>query len=195
MSSFARGRPSRGGARGRGAIRGAIGGRGRGRGQGSSAPRNGAKSTFYSTRVEEEPGSDDDEQVAEQISERKDGEGVSEELSSASDDEGDVLPAVQPYNSLLHSLNANIQRRPPQRKKRRIVHEEPQGQDDEIEDEPDKSDGSIESASDANEEDESSGDEEAVGGTGNSTYDMFHVESIANGSRARSVLLTYSRCG
>lgn len=124
MAPFVRGKR---GARGNSqfASRGKHHGHGssRGRGRGSFATKNGDRSTFYATRVEE--------QVA-------DGANPSLEDPAISDDESvsDVLddsdndvdleneqPHTNPYNTLLLSLNAKTQNGPSQRKKRKLDKE------------------------------------------------------------------------
>lgn len=107
-------------SQGRGGQRGAARGRGRGEGRGDHAARAGNKSTFYSTRVEEQPedASGDEEHFIASDNNEVYGEGSGS--SSDSEDEDVQTGAVQPYNALLLSLNANEQHSEPQRKKRKI---------------------------------------------------------------------------
>ena len=115
MAPLSRGR---GGSRGVG-IRGRGGSRGRGRGRGGFAPRGGNKPTFQPTRVEEhvEDGSDGSGKSEEEDQEEPVDE-ASEDISS--DDEDRTNSVVKPYNALLQSLNANVQRGQPQRKRQKV---------------------------------------------------------------------------
>lgn len=115
MAPLSRGK---GGSRGT-ATRGRGGSRGRGRGRGGFAARGGNKPTFQSTRVEEHV---EDDAVRSEESEDLDQEEpvdeASEDISSGDEDSKNSM--VKPYNALLKSLNANVQRGQPQRKRRRV---------------------------------------------------------------------------
>lgn len=108
----------RGGSQGA-AARGRGGSRGRGRGRGGFAVRGGNKPTFESTRVEEhvEHGSHGSEK-SEEDDQDEPVHKTSEDISS--DDEDRTTSFAKPYNILLQSLNTNVQRGQPQRKKRKI---------------------------------------------------------------------------
>lgn len=119
MPPFTRGRAFRGGCRSRGSTRG------KGRGRGNIHSRNVEKTLFHTTRVEEQEGSDAGATRTSTGSERTGDESVEEPSSGSEDDKGTV-PVAKPHNTLLQSLNANIQRGPPQRKKRRLAQDQPQ---------------------------------------------------------------------
>lgn len=100
-------------------------GRGRSRVRNDHGTRPGRKSTFYSTRVEEQP-----EKAASNDGENANLEesGHSQESSdSSSNDEDEYLlhNTVKPYNALLQSLNTGVQGGEPQPKKRKV--EDPRG--------------------------------------------------------------------
>ena len=111
-------------ARGRGFSRGSQGfharGGSRGRGSGNVRAHGNRKATFISSRVEEpvehEPDMNDESQGL-KVGEN---ESAAEDLSSESDQDIAASTNVKPYNMLLQSLNANIQRGQPERKKRKI---------------------------------------------------------------------------
>lgn len=134
---FRGGRGARGSSRGgvRGAPRGRERPRGRDRG-GYGARAGGNRSTFYSTRVEEQPGRISEE--GDEESSQNDRESVEESSESLgdSDDEDLSKNTVVPYNALLQSLNANVEQGEPKRKKRKtdndVVQEEP-GREDDVE--------------------------------------------------------------
>ena len=111
---------SQGRGRSRGtATRGRSGVRGRGRGRGGFAARGGNKSTFNPTRVEEHvEDSSDRSEESEKTEQEEAVDVISDEVSS--DEEDRIKSAVKPYNALLQSLNANIQRGQPQRKKQKV---------------------------------------------------------------------------
>lgn len=121
MPSFANGRSSRGVSRGRGSTRGRKGRQSRG----GLPIKGGKKSVFYSTRVEEEVGSDAGTTESSRDFDHDRADAAIDELSSDSDDEQANRAAIKVHSSLLEALNANVQRGPPQRKKRRINQEEP----------------------------------------------------------------------
>lgn len=107
-------RGSNGGIRGRPAR-----GRGRGRGTGDSITKPGHKSTFFSTRVEEDPkttfeGSEEGSDFREEDS------AVEDTQLSSDSDEDDPLSTVQPYSALLQTLNTKSEREEPARKKRKF---------------------------------------------------------------------------
>ena len=107
-SSFA----SRGATRSRGSLQG--------RGRGTSTAKNSARAVFHPTRVEEQVEEDANLSDGSQIlSLNKQDSSSASRISSdeSSEDEG---PTVNSYSTLLQSLSANIQRGPPQRKRRRI---------------------------------------------------------------------------
>ena len=62
--------------------------------------------------------------VKNQESDDEEDQDVLDQISSASDEEETGLQAARSYNSLLRSLNANVQRSQPQRKKRKVEHGE-----------------------------------------------------------------------
>jgi len=80
---------------------------------------------FYSTRVEEEVGSDVGTSESSRNFNNDGADAAVDERSSDSEGEEAHRAAVKSHSSLLESLNANIQRGPPQRKKRRTNREEP----------------------------------------------------------------------
>lgn len=93
----------------------------RGRGGGDHAARAGGnKNTFYSTRVEEQPGnvSEADEGGISHDDAQSDPE-VSQSLSE-SDEEDGQRNTVQPYNALLRILNANPEQAVLHRKRRKV---------------------------------------------------------------------------
>ena len=119
MPAFRRG--SRGGARLAASGRGAnANGR-----TGSRVPNmnsHGNKSTFHSTRVEEIV----EENTGDQSSEASDEDaGGNDTLLEVSSDDGESadLSAVKPYNVLLESLKANVQRGEPARKRQKMLDE------------------------------------------------------------------------
>lgn len=124
MAPLSRGRSRQRGVsihRSKGSFRGSERGRGRGRGRGSFTSRAANRSTFYSTRVEEQQsgnsGSDHDGSEP--------GYSSAGAVSSSSEEsEQDVEPtkSLNPYNALLQSLSANVPRAEPQRKRRKIQH-------------------------------------------------------------------------
>lgn len=79
---------------------------------------------FYSTRVEEEIGSDAGTPESSRDFDHDRADAAIEELSSDSDNEQASPAAIKFHNSLLEALNANAQRGPPQRKKRKTNQEE-----------------------------------------------------------------------
>ena len=111
-------------SRGRGGLRGATtrgrgGSRGRGRGRGGFPARGGNRSAFQPTRIEEHIKDDSDGPGETKEADQEEAvDEVSEDVSS--DDEDHSKSAVKPYNALLQSLNANVQRGQLQRKKRRV---------------------------------------------------------------------------
>ncbi|KAA6407854.1 MAG: U3 small nucleolar RNA-associated 25 [Lasallia pustulata] len=111
-------------SRGRDGLRGATtrgrgGRRGRGRGRGGFAARGGNKPAFQSTRIEEHIKDDSDgSRESEEADQEEAVDEAPEDVSS--DDENHSKSAVKPYNALLQSLNANVQRGQPQRKKLRV---------------------------------------------------------------------------
>ena len=133
MAPLVRGSSSRGSRRGRGTVRGRGIGRGRGRSRRGKWSGSGDRSTFYSTRIEEDVGSDAETPGGSQDSENDGDEDGSQELSSASEDEEATAPSAKSYNSLLKSFNSNIQRGPAKRKKRKTDHEEVQEESSTIE--------------------------------------------------------------
>lgn len=102
----------KGGRGGRGGQGGRLGRHGRRRGD--------KKTSFNSTRVDEEHRSDSD-----QSEEASDGDAElefgSDGLSSDEEDGTAATSAIKPYSALLQSLNNSIQRGEPQRKKRRKI--------------------------------------------------------------------------
>ena len=127
MAPFRRGTSAVGNGRPRGShttgTRGSgTEGRRRGRSRGAFAFNRGHKSTFHSTRVEE-PNLDGDEES--QISSEDLDDVVRNDLSGASSEEDNIdVSTVKPYNALLQSLNANVQRGQPSRKKRKLTSSE-----------------------------------------------------------------------
>lgn len=121
MPPFANGRSSRGVSRGRGSTRG----RGGITGRGGLPVKGGDKSVFYSTRVEEQVGSDAGTSESSRDFDHDGADAAIDERSSDSEDEQANRAAVKSHNSLLEALNANVQRGPPQRKKRKTNQEEP----------------------------------------------------------------------
>lgn len=127
IMAISNGRSTRSVSRSQGSVRG----RGRGGGRGSFAPNGKNRSTFYTTRIEEEVKSGAENPEESQKLENSEDEQVLEDSSSTSDDDAVISPAARSYNSLLQSLNSNIQRGPPQRKKRKIEYKELQEENDE----------------------------------------------------------------
>ena len=124
MAPFVRGKR---GARGNSQFgsRGTDHGRGssRGRGRGSSATKNGDRSTFYATRVEEQV--DDGANPSLEDPAISDDESISDVLDD-SDSDVDLENEqrhTNPYNTLLLSFNAKTQDGPSQRKKRKFDKE------------------------------------------------------------------------
>ena len=104
----------------RGHFRGSSRGRGRGSARGAKGARGGAtkKNPFYSTRVEEQPGENED---AHEDSERDEDQFIeASDVSSDSGDDDAAARGVKSYNLLLQSLSANIQRGESQRKRRKV---------------------------------------------------------------------------
>ena len=116
---------SRGGSRG--AYNDYIRGRGGKRGRGDNA---GNRSTFHSTRVQEqhEEASEDEGKISSLESEG-DAQGESSE-SGDSENEDFQTSAVQPYKTLLLSLNGNAQRGEPQIKKRKLSQGKDKGENE-----------------------------------------------------------------
>ena len=103
----------------RGGIRGSIRGRGRGKRKPEQGSKIAKKSTFQSTRIEDQAVyvSEDDKPGFGVES----GEYVEEASESLSDSEDDLHNiTIHPYNSLLQSLLPNVQRGAPQRKRRKL---------------------------------------------------------------------------
>ena len=144
MAPFARGqRGSRGGSLV--SSRGARGGRGsvRARGKGSFRAKNGNRSTFHSTRVEEQVNENNEVSDEDKASIQNDRESSNASHFSSDEDSENEQPPASSYSTLLQSLNANVQRGPPQRKKRRIeseIRREPQILEDPRKD-PEEQDG------------------------------------------------------
>ena len=107
-SSFA----SRGATRSRGSVQG--------RGRGNSIAKNNARTVFHPTRVEEHVEEDASLSDGSQDSNLDKQESSNASRISSDESSEDEGPAVNSYSTLLQSLSANIQRGPPQRKKRRI---------------------------------------------------------------------------
>ena len=90
--------------------------------RGRIAANYGTRSTFHSTRVIEPVSSDEAGVPQGDLESINDGEGSSSLHDSESDDTvGDELEPTNSYHTLLQSLNAQHQSRPP-RKKRRMHH-------------------------------------------------------------------------
>ena len=107
-SSFA----SRGASRNRGSVQG--------RGRGNSTAKNSARTVFHPTRVEEHVEEDASLSDGSQISNFDKQHSSSASRISSDESSEDEGPTVNSYSTLLQSLNANIQRGPPPRKKQRI---------------------------------------------------------------------------
>lgn len=124
MAPFVRGKR---GARGNSQFssRGTSRGRGSNRGRGRGGPRtkNGGRSTFYSTRVEEQV--DDDAKLSLEDPAISDDESVSDVLDDSNSDVNleNEQTHRNPYNTLLLSLNAKTQDEPSERKKRKFDRE------------------------------------------------------------------------
>lgn len=144
MASFARGqRGSRAGSLV--ASRAARAGRGSGRARGkdSFTTNNRHRSTFHSTRIEEQVEKNAELSHENKASIQDDHDSRSASHFSSDEDSEDEQPTANSYNKLLQSLHGNVQRGPPQRKKRRIEIEnrrEPQFLED-PENDPEEQDG------------------------------------------------------
>ena len=121
MAPFARGRGrGRGGSGFRGGPNRSHRGRGKPRGVGDYA---GNRSSFKSTRVEEQREVASEDEQEDYPSEIDENAQVDSSASSSSDEEDIQASTVQPYNALLLSLNGNEQRSEPQRKRRKISND------------------------------------------------------------------------
>lgn len=107
-SSFA----SRGAPRSRGSVHG--------RGRGNSTAKNSSRNVFHPTRVEEHVEEDANLSDGSQKSSLIKQDSSSASRISSDENSEDERPTVNSYSTLLQSLSANVQRGPPQRKKRRI---------------------------------------------------------------------------
>ena len=90
------------------------------RGRGKATATVGDKSTFYSTRVEEQEDHDANDSGGSQVSIGEDH--LSSDATNLSSDEDleSERPGANSYNTLLQSLSASVPSRPTQRKKRKI---------------------------------------------------------------------------
>ena len=121
MAPFARGRGrGRGGSGFRGGLNRSHRGRGKARGVGEYA---GNRSSFKSTRVEEQRDFASEDEEEDYPSESDENVQVDSSASSSTDEEDVQASTVQPYNALLLSLNGNEQRSEPQRKRRKISND------------------------------------------------------------------------
>lgn len=121
MPPSTNGRSFRGVNRRRGSTRGREGRQG----PGGFPATGGDRSVFYSTRIEEEVGSDTGIPESSRGFDHDGADAAIDERSSDSDDGQPNRAEIRFHNSLLEALNADVQRRPPQRKKRKINQEEP----------------------------------------------------------------------
>lgn len=101
-------------------------------GKWASSTSRGGRPSFHSTRVEEkaprDAGSSQDNNLSDPSNSMKD----VEEVLGGSEDDDAITSTARSYNYLLQSLNTNIQRGLPQRKRRKTYHEYHQLRDDEI---------------------------------------------------------------
>ena len=87
----------------------------------NQAPKKGNKTTFYSTRVEGQP-ADASEDGKLSSGEAGDVQETEEDYGFSSHSEDDIPSStVQPYKSLLQSLNSSVEPGPPQRKKQKLT--------------------------------------------------------------------------
>ncbi|MCJ1451220.1 rRNA-binding ribosome biosynthesis protein utp25 [Mycoblastus sanguinarius] len=127
-----------GGISARGGFRGIRGGKGRGRGRAGAGARAGNRSTFYSTRVEEDPTDFSRDGGKELVSDSTESDQEPSATSSDSDDPDGAKDVVKPYNALLQTLNANIRHGEPEKKKRRFERIEAVQRVETLEDELDE---------------------------------------------------------
>ena len=100
--------------------RGGKNGYGRGGGSGNRASKTGKKTTFHSTRIEDQL-ADVSEDGKGNLGETDDAQDSGEGSESSSDSEDEVPSvSIQPYTSLLQSLNSQTERGAPQRKKQKF---------------------------------------------------------------------------
>ena len=122
MAPFVRGRGrGRGGSSFREGPNRSHRGRGKARGRGDYA---GNRSSFKSTRVEEQREVDSADEEEDYAFESDENAQEDSSASSSSDEEDVHASTVQPYNALLLSLNGNEQRSEPQRKRRKISNDQ-----------------------------------------------------------------------
>ncbi len=127
-------------ARGRGSLRGVQNSRFRGRGRGggragarvNSEGHGNKKSIFVSSRVEE-PVDNDSDEITErpELEDQEDGSSASI-MSSDSEDVTGANTRTKPYSVLLQSLNTNVQRGQPQRKKIKVEDKEELKEEDHL---------------------------------------------------------------
>ena len=129
-------------------------------------------------------GSDAETPGRSEESEQDEKEIALEEPSSGSEDE-EVVPVAESYKSLLQSLNANIQRGPPRRKKRKIDHEELK-QEIAVQEngtEETENEALVDSGSDESEDVLDNEDVDSVENTEESRYRALHTLAISDNNR------------